>query len=460
MSLIEAVDLVKSLESTGSRLDKEELIRNAFLNGHREFFVAAQQCLDPTISYGIKKVTMIDSDYEPGELSFADFMKFLDRLRKRELTGHAALTAMREAANRSDTDVWNFFYRRIILKDFKAGFDHSTINRVLDAIKTPEAVAFRVPVFQCQLAKSGDDHPKKMTGPKMLDVKLDGVRLLTLVDIETRSVRQYTRNGNENNNFPHLAAQFEKLIPHLPFSVVFDGEVVGRTFQELMAQLNRGTDVKTQDSKINLFDIVPLADFRRGECKITQRKRHETLCGFIPIMQDEGMVSVSVLPKIPVDLSTPEGLARMEEFKQEVLAAAEAAGDTNIFEGFMIKDPEAPYVCKKGTNWLKWKPWISIDLEVVGVEQGDPEGKNANTLGALVCQGIDEGRYIETNVATGITDDLRDEWWSDPSKIIGYIIEVHADAVTQNEKAKRTNTFSLRFPAFNAIRGLKPGDKI
>lgn len=455
-----AVKLIQALEATSSRNEKEALLAESFLRGDREFFAAAQVCLDPIVTFGIKKVTVVDGEEDDGSLGFVDFMKFAERLRKRELTGNAAISAMHEACNRSNTVVWNTFYRRILLKDFKAGFDHSTINRVLDKIGTPEAMQFRVPVFSCQLAKNGDEHQNKMVGKKFLDVKLNGVRLLTVVDVDSKTVTQYTRNGNENTNFPHLREQFESLLGHLPFSVVFDGEVCGRTFQELMSQLNRGTDINTTHHKLSLFDMIPLADFKKGKCAITQRKRHETLCGLIPIFQEEKMISVSVLPKIEVDLDTDEGRARMKQFQQEVLDAAKAAGDENVFEGFMIKDVDAPYVSKKGTNWLKWKPWISVDLEVIGVEAGDPEGKYAHTLGALVCRGVDEGKLIETNVSSGISDKQRDEWWNDPSLIVGYIVELHADEITQNKDAKGTDVFSLRFPAFNAVRGLKPGDKI
>lgn len=455
-----AVNLIKALEANSSRLEKERLIRESFERGDREFFAAARTCLDPTVSYGMKKIAFIEGEYEPGDLSFVDFMKFAERLRKRELTGGRAIEAMHDAAGRSDTDEWNFFYRRILLKDFKAGFDHATINRVLDAIGTPEAKQYRIPVFQCQLAKSGDEHPKKMAGAKFLDVKLNGVRLLTVVDVETKTVTQYTRNGNENSNFPHLREQFERLIPHLPVSVVFDGEVVGQTFQELMSQLNRNTNVATEAHKLALFDIVPLSDFKTGKCAVTQRKRHENLVAFLPLLQELGIDAITVLPKVEVDLSTPEGKQRMDEFRKEVMEAARAAGDKNVIEGFMIKDTEAPYVCKKGTHWLKWKPWIAVDLTVVGLEPGEPEGKYADTLGALVCEGVDEGRFIRSNVSTGMSDEQRDYFWANPHEIVGYIVEVHADELTQNEKEKGTNNYSLRFPSFNAVRGLSPGDKI
>lgn len=455
-----AVTLIKALEANRSKLEKERLIKESWERGEREFFAAARVCLDPTVSYGQKKVPLIEEQYEGGDLSFADFIKLAERLRKRELTGHAARDAMIAAAERSVVDDWNYFYRRVILKDFKAGFDHSTVNRVLDAINTPETKLFRVPVFSCQLAKSGDEHPKKMVGPKFLDVKLDGVRLLTVVDVETKTVTQYTRNGNENTNFPHLRADFEKLIPHLPFSVVFDGEVVGRTFQELMSQLNRGSNVNTEDHKVALFDIVPLADFKTGKCAVTQRKRHENLIGLLPLMQELAMNSVTILPKKEVNLSTPEGKQAMEDFRVEVMESAAAAGDECVVEGFMIKDPEAPYVCKKGTNWLKWKPWIARDLTVIGLEQGKEDGKYFHTLGALVCEGWDDGKFISTNVATGISDEDRDFFWNNPDQIVGWIIEAHGDVLTQNEKQVGTNNYSMRFPSYNGRRGLSPGDKI
>jgi ATP-dependent DNA ligase len=280
------------------------------------------------------------------------------------------------------------------------------------------------------------------------------------LDIETKTVTQYTRNGNENTNFPHLREQFARLLPLLPVSVVFDGEVVGKTFQELMSQLNRGSNAATEDHKLALFDVIPLSDFRIGNSPIVQKKRHDNLVSMIPQMQDLGMSSISVLPKVLVNLSTPEGKKAMDDFRDEVLEAARNAGDENVFEGFMIKDPNAPYVCKKGTHWLKWKPWIAVDLTVVGMEPGDQNGKYAHTLGALVCEGIDEGRHIKTNVATGMTDDQRDYFWKNPHEIIGWIIEVHADELTQNEKEKGTNNYSLRFPSFQGKRGLSSGDKI
>jgi ATP-dependent DNA ligase len=47
------------------------------------------------------------------------------------------------------------------------------------------------------LAHDGANHEGKITGKKLVEPKLDGVRVLTVVDYESRTVVMYTRNGKE-----------------------------------------------------------------------------------------------------------------------------------------------------------------------------------------------------------------------------------------------------------------------
>ena len=60
------------------------------------------------------------------------------------------------------------------------------------------------------------------------------------------------------------------------------------------------------------------------------------------------------------------------------------------YEGIMIKDPAAPYECKRTASWLKLKPFIEVSLNVTQLEEGT--GRNVGRLGALVCRGSDDGR--------------------------------------------------------------------
>ena len=103
---------------------------------------------------------------------------------------------------------------------------------------------------------------------------------------------------------------------------------------------------------------------------------------------------------------------------------------------------------------MKWKPTITVDLDVVGMEEGT--GKNLGRLGALVCEGVDNGRSIRVNVGSGLSDLDRDQYWMARDSILGRVVEVQADAVTQNQDG----SYSLRFPRFVRFRGFEAGEKL
>jgi DNA ligase-1 len=124
------------------------------------------------------------------------------------------------------------------------------------------------------------------------------------------------------------------------------------------------------------------------------------------------------------------------------------------YEGIMIKNPDAGYECKRSVSWLKLKPFIEVSLTVVGTEEGT--GKNLGRLGALIVEGVDDGKTIRTNVGSGLTDDQRTGFWQFKEDCVGMVAEVRADAVTQNQDG----SYSLRFPRFLRFRGFEPGEKL
>lgn len=436
-------EIVARLESTSSRLEKEQIVYEAWEAGCTEFFEGAKLVYDALITFGVKKAPLIEGDDDPNFSATLDWDKFKDilgKLQRRELTGNTARDVLRSAANNSSTVEWNGWYRRILLKDLKCGISETTINKILDKLGA-DAKRYIIPVFSCQLAKNGEDHPKKIRGSKMLDVKLDGVRIITILDIENKTVTQYSRDGRQNDRFETITNSLSRLLPHLKQSMVFDGEMISRSFQDLMRQVNRKEDVDTSDAKLALFDILPLRDFLAGECTMKQRERHELLVGFLPLLQEHCGNKVYVIPKMVVDLDTDEGKVQFKEFNRETIEAG--------YEGIMIKDPDSTYQTKRTDAWLKIKPWITVDLEIIDVEPGKPESKFANTLGGLVCRGEDQGKLVEVTVGGGYSEELRDEIWANKDKVIGRIVEIKGDALT---KAQDGDAWSLRFPVFMGFR--------
>jgi DNA ligase-1 len=162
----------------------------------------------------------------------------------------------------------------------------------------------------------------------------------------------------------------------------------------------------------------------------------------------EHMPNVTVVGQELVDLDTVKGQERFKMINTQAVAGG--------YEGIMIKDPEAVYECKRSHAWLKLKPYIEVTLTVVGLEEGT--GKNAGKLGALICEGSDDGKFIRVNVGSGLTDDLRDSIWTDKTSVVGQLVEIRADASTKNQDSDEV--YSLRFPRFKGFRGFEAGEKI
>jgi DNA ligase-1 len=217
---------------------------------------------------------------------------------------------------------------------------------------------------------------------------------------------------------------------------VMDGEVIGNTFQELMRQARRKENAQAEDSVFNVFDIIPLDDFRKGYWNAQLEKRIEILQGMRPVI--DTMPNVELLPHIMVDLDTAAGKDQLDRYAKDQVNAG--------FEGIMIKNCDAPYECKRNTNWMKWKPVITVDLTVVGLEEGT--GRNQGRLGALVCEGEDDGKFIQVNVGSGYSDEDRDNYWKDSNLIVGRTAEILCDVITQNQDG----SYSLRFPRFVRFR--------
>jgi len=451
---------IHKLNKSNSRLHKEDVIKQALAAaniGSKDaeiFLLMAWYAYNPYNTYNTKRVVIIPNSVDK-ENPYEEFFELLHRLNDHDVTGHALLAEIERTAYKFNTDVWETLLRPVILKDLRVGATIKTFNKILKGTK------FEIPIFEAQLASDSAKHEKKLKGKKRLESKLDGVRVVAVINNATagllskRKVTLYSRNGNEFKNFPHIKKQLETsstLFSSAKFDegryndYVLDGEIISKNFQALMKQAQRKTNVDTSDSVYTVFDVIPLDKFTRGRWNVPQRVRSFEYLQPIQVQVNLQCPSVQILCGIEVDLDTPEGHNIMKRYAQDMVDMG--------YEGIMIKDANAPYECKRGTAWMKWKPTITVDLEVMSLEEGT--GRNKGRLGALVCEGTDQGKLIKVNVGGGFSDKQREEIWAVGTGNHGMIAEVKADAVTQAENG----VYSLRFPRFGTFRGFSPGEKI
>ncbi len=434
--------IIGQLEIHPSRLNKEGILESAMEEGLDEFFEGIRMCLDNLYTFGVKQVPEKVENNGQG-LSWLNFKELAEALYRRELTGHAARDAIELAMGVATQRQWNQFYRRILIKDMRAGFSEKTVNKVAKKLKKPE---YSVPVFECQLAHDAANHDSKLTGTKLVEKKLDGVRCLTVIDYENKTVVQYTRNGKVLENFSHVTDYLAGFIEEFGRSYVLDGEIMSGSFNELMKQVHRKDNVAASDAVLNLFDIVPLVEFKQGKSTMGQRRRSAFLKGFENIFNDSGIITI-----VPQKQFNLDSMIEEIEFK-DYMKAMIAEG----YEGVMVKDPDAVYECKRSVAWLKIKPFIEVSLTVTRVEEGT--GRNVGKLGAIVCEGVDDGKRIVVNVGSGFTDEQRAEYWAAKDALVAQVVEVRADATSQSQDSE--DTYSLRFPRFLRFRGFKAGEKI
>lgn len=434
---------INKLNESDSRLHKEKVLKQALELANlgskdaQIFLGLTKACYNPYNTWGVKQVPETQN-ITGAENPWSDFNQLLISLHNRALTGHAARDKIEALSLRFDSDEWNLVCRPVLRKDLRAGISDKTINKICK--KTP----YEVPVFGCQLATNNEGRPE-MSGKKRLEPKLDGARMLLFVTKSVfgdLSVVSYSRNGKVYENFTKIEEQAYQTAlrfmnePELKNGYVLDGEVMGASFQELMTQARRKTEVDTDNNVFHVFDIIPVDEFNKGLWNKPLSERIELIEKLKPVFGS--MDNFALLTNIEVDLDTAAGRDQYNRYCNDCVNSG--------YEGVMIKDMTAPYECKRTLSWMKMKPTYNYDLTVVSIEEG--EGKHYGRLGAFVCEGIDEAsnKFIRVNVGSGYTDEERIEYFSDT--FVGRTIEVTCDAITQDSAGE----YSLRFPRFCRIR--------
>jgi len=423
-------EIIEQLGNTTKRLEKERILSNVPEDG--EFWIGAWYAYDPFTMFHIKKLPVIEQD-GPGT-RWPTFEKLVIALSERAITGNIARDTVAEFANACTMEQWNNWYKRILSKDLKCGVAVNLINKM-----APEHR--KIKTFDCQLATDMAKATKIPTDA-FIEAKYDGTRALWTIhkDHETRC---FSRNGKEYNNFGKIAEAMDRIktMPGFPDEgLMIDSEVISDDFQSLMKQARRKKDVDFHGVAI-VFDIMPLDQFWDRSCEAILETRRDVLENVVSYLKD-------VQPDTPVELSYVEkGINAVTDDDKimELFEAQLVAG----FEGIMIKDAKSTYDFKRNMSWLKLKPTETFDLKVVDLVEGEAGSKYEGMLGAFVVEGEVDGKFVKSNVGSGIDDVTRHDIWQNPELAMEMIVEIKADAITI---AESSDHYSLRFPRFIRFR--------
>jgi DNA ligase-1 len=335
----------------------------------------------------------------------------------------AACQEMLYVASELDVQL-EYILMDLICKDLSLGVDEKSINAVMPNL---------IPCFNVQLANKYFDKPEYVSGKKFaLTTKIDGGRIIALK--ENGQVSFYTRAGQRYEGLVDLEEEMSELLPD---GICLDGEITlldnkGIPSKEAYKQAMKITrkDGEKHGVKMLVFDFMSAEQFRNQYCPSDWSARRTTVeaifgCAKQPLKYFE------LLPVLYCGTDT----SMITKFLDEAIADDQ--------EGVMINICDAKYEFKRTNSLLKVKKMNTLDLEIIGFEEG--EGRLAGTLGAILVR-YKNGNIVK--VGSGFTDCLREQIWNFQMHYSGKIVEIQYFEETTNADGG----ISLRFPVFKDFR--------
>ncbi len=237
-------------------------------------------------------------------------------------------------------------------------------------------------------AKSGGDG-----GPRVVDAKLDGIRLQ--VHKQGEQVRLFTRSLDEvTSRMPEIVAA----VRELPYDqLVIDGEAL----------------LVRPDGRPESFQVIASRTATREAAEPGEGAggRLSLFAFDLLRVDDTDLLDVPLRERVTIMATVLPATLRVDRLVTDDPDAANAFfldAVAHGYEGVVIKNPEAPYAAgRRDSGWVKVKPRHTFDLVVLAAEWGHGRrvGWLSNLhLGARSADG--EGWVMLGKTFKGLTDEL------------------------------------------------------
>jgi DNA ligase 1 len=430
--LNQVANIITEIGNTSSKKEKENII-----SAHKDntlFADVLNFIFNPYIKTNIAKKKISKTvKAEKESASIETVYGFMDYLK--QSSGRDSQIATVQAYISSQPAPLQWLLEAMAIKDLKIGATSSTINKAFgyDFIPTFDLMLAEkyIETKKIKGVSKVYEHWKRYLGQRVVATKkLDGNRCAIFVN-DDGSVQLYSREGHLMEGYVEIEEAFKEF----PKGQVYDGEVLATNEEGLNSKdLFKKTSkiVKKKGEKKGLefhaFDILPIADFKKGVFEIHCERRKEMLARVIDMMNHPLVHYVEPL--------------YIGDFDKEKIDALADEAKKNEEEGIMVQLADAPYECKRTFSILKVKSFESADIRCLDIYEGK-SGKNIGRLGGLIC----DFKGHRVNIGGGFSDELRDEIWENPSMVIGKIVEIQ-----YFEEFEEDGVLDLRFATFKTIR--------
>lgn len=423
MNSQEVFDLIEQIAATPGKNDKLALLKDGMKSPLFKRVVCA--AYNPRVTYGMRDIPDVVST---GDYSLDDVepWQVLSDLADRVISGDIAREDV--AGCLADLDPASAeLFKRIILKDMRAGFSEGSINKA-----APKSLP-EYPYMRCSLpAKSNIDKWTWVDG-EVSQEKADGMFVNTDVDAAGEAALR-TRQGQAlpRAQFEQLHLDVERILcpdtqSHGEMLVYRDGALLPR--EENNGYLNEliqgGTLQPNERVELHLWDQIDLDDVVSGSCSTPYKERLTLL---INQLRHHDAYSIKL-----VETRIVKSKKAAQDHFREMLALGK--------EGTVLKKGDALWKDGTSKDQVKLKLTAEVDLKIVGIVHGRAYTKNAGRPGSMTC--ITSCGTLQTDV-TVKNEKMRDEIEANPADWVGRIIKVMFNIVMVNDAPKKHSLFLPR----------------
>ena len=399
-----ACEILEKIEATAKSTEKKKILKSVIGTEYEEDLkFLLDTALNPFLIYGVKNFKESDKFYQD-PIDVVAVREVRDELVNREVTGNTAKALLENTISVAD-DITRKWLKRVFKKNLRAGITAKTVNKIFPNL---------IPTFDIGLCDSFKD-TKLPKGDWIIEPKLDGLRCLCFID-ENSNCKFMSRGNKEFNNTQIIQEEIKKLKLK---NLVLDGEFFAENWNETISILSTEIEHPLKDKLIlYVFDILTMNEWKdKKTVSLKYRKNREGLLSDV-----KNIITIEYVPVRDYD--------HAKNYYDKLIEAGE--------EGAVLKNFDSEYPFKRSKNWLKWKSMITVEVRVIGFEEGT--GRNKEKLGALVC----EYKNTQVKVGSGFSDEQRQDFWTNSSSLQGKLVEVQTQEVTKDG--------SLRFPVFLRVR--------
>lgn len=430
---------LQAIADTSSTKAKGEMLAKALAAHPDHLPRVIAYAYSPEIMFGVRQVPDVDR-FGVEDFS-AETYSLLDRLASRQLTGHAALDAIRQALGQLNGPSAQLL-RNIIGKDLRAGFAETTIQKVYPGL-LPVA-----PYMRCSLPSDVKFEEWEWAEGVYSQIKADGLFANLNYDGEIAWLTSRSGKPLQGAWFDSICEQAQSC---LAFGTQTHGEIVVLDASGIVLPREVGNGIVNSVAQggeapagycpvYKAWDQIPLSRATsKGRYGEDYCDRFAALVVTLKALKPYGARQAIQV----IETRIVHSLREAYEHYADALNRGE--------EGTIVKRPTMPWRDTGSSGergQVKLKLEAPCELVIVGFVPGKKTGKHAKTFGSLLCESSDGLLRV---AVSGLTDDLRAkihanrEWW------LGKIITVTFNAILYSKNLSK-KAHSLFLPRYTELR--------